>query len=149
MATSGSGEVSAGVHVFLVRVYYEDTDAGGVVYYAHYLKFAERARTELLRLAGADHGGLKADDGLAIAVKRCEVDFLLPAYLDDTLDVHTRILEIEGASLWAEQIVKRDNAELAKLRVRRACVNASGHAARLPGPLRDALGSVSQPQGRD
>ena len=146
MPASGTGEISAGVHVFPVRVYYEDTDAGGIVYYA--IKYAERARTELLRLAGAEHGSLRADSGVAIMVRRCEVDFLHPAYLDDTLDVHTRILTVEGASLWAEQIVKRDDAELARLPVRLACVNASGRAARLPGSLRDALGPLSQPQGR-
>ena len=81
-----SGMVADGVHVFPVRVYYEDTDAGGIVYYANYLKFAERARTELLRIAGITHSDLMAESGVAFAVRHCAADFIKPARLDDPLD---------------------------------------------------------------
>ena len=126
-------------HVFPLRVYYEDTDAGGIVYYANYLKFAERARTELLRSVGADHTGLMAEDGVAFTVKNCTIDFQQPARLDDALEVHTRFLEVGGASMSAEQVVQRGEEELVRMTVRLACVGPSGHPARLPVALRDAL----------
>jgi acyl-CoA thioester hydrolase len=72
-------------HVFPLRVYYEDTDAAGIVYYANYLKFAERARTEMLRAHGFDHTRLDSIAGLAFAVRSCSVDYLLPARLPPTL----------------------------------------------------------------
>ena len=81
-------------HVFAVRVYYEDTDAGGVVYHANYLRFAERARSEMLRALGIPHTQMLRDDGLAWTVSRCEVDFVRPARLDDALEVYSRLLEI-------------------------------------------------------
>src|SRR5579863_10036206 len=74
-----------------IRVYYEDTDAGGVVYYANYLKFAERARSEILRAAAFDHGLLAADHGVGVVVRSCTIDFLSPARLDDALEVRSRI----------------------------------------------------------
>ncbi|MDP6390200.1 MAG: tol-pal system-associated acyl-CoA thioesterase [Alphaproteobacteria bacterium] len=126
-------------HVFSLRVYYEDTDAGGIVYYANYLKFAERARTELLRAVGADHAGLMADDGVAFTVKNCTIDFQRPARLDDALEVHTRFLEVGGASMSAEQVVQRGEEELVRMTVRLACVGSSGRPARLPVALRDVL----------
>ena len=102
-------------HIFTLRVYYEDTDAGGIVYYANYLRFAERARTEYLRSVGADHQTLLAEDGIAFTVRQCSVDYMSPAFLDDPLEVHTRFLEVRGASLRAEQVVKRKTDELARL----------------------------------
>ena len=80
-------------HIFPLRVYYEDTDAGGIVYYANYLRFAERARTEYLRSVGADHQTLLAEDGIAFTVRQCSVDYMSPAFLDDPLEVHTRLLD--------------------------------------------------------
>jgi acyl-CoA thioester hydrolase len=88
-------------HHHPIRVYYEDTDAGGVVYYANYLRFAERARTEFMREAGADHAGMLRDTGLSFFVRRCEVDYLKPARLDDFLQVETQIINVGGASLEA------------------------------------------------
>ena len=129
----------AAPHVFPVRVYYEDTDAGGMVYHANYLRFAERARTEYLRSVGTDHTSLLADDGIAFTVRQCTVDFLRPARLDDALEVHTRFLEVRGASLSAEQVVRREADEIARLVVRLACIDATGHPRRLPKTLRDAF----------
>jgi acyl-CoA thioester hydrolase len=144
MATETEGGMSDGMHVFpmhvfQVRVYYEDTDNGGVVYYANYLKFAERARTEMLRAAGHEHGPLMDRDGIAFAVQRCEIEYLAPARLDDLLEVHTGNLEIGGASLWADQVVKRGGDALVRMRLRLACVSRSGRPARLPEQLRAAL----------
>ena len=128
-------------HIFPLRVYYEDTDAGGIVYYANYLRFAERARTEYLRSVGADHQTLLAKDGIAFTVRQCSVDYMSPAFLDDPLEVHTRFLEVRGASLRAEQVVKRKTDELARLNVRLACVGDDGRPRRMPTALRSALSS--------
>ena len=128
-------------HIFPLRVYYEDTDAGGIVYYANYLRFAERARTEYLRSVGADHQTLLAKDGIAFTVRQCSVDYMSPAFLDDPLEVHTRFLEVRGASLRAEQVVKRKTDELASLNVRLACVGDDGRPRRMPTALRSALSS--------
>ena len=130
-------------HIFPLRVYYEDTDAGGIVYYANYLRFAERARTEYLRSVGADHQTLLAEDGIAFTVRQCSVDYMSPAFLDDPLEVHTRFLEVRGASLRAEQVVKRKTDELARLNVRLACVGDDGRPRRMPTALRSALSSSS------
>ena len=126
-------------HVFPLRVYYEDTDAGGIVYHANYLRFAERARTEFLRSVGADHQTLMTEDGIAFTVRQCAVDYIQSAYLDDALTVHTRFLEVGGASLRAEQTVRRDADDLARLLVRLACVGNDGNPKRMPKPLRAAF----------
>jgi acyl-CoA thioester hydrolase len=129
-------------HRYALRVYYEDTDAGGIVYYANYLKFAERARTEMMRDAGVPHAAMVARDGVSFAVRRCEVDYLSPARLDDLLDVETRLIEVGGASLEAEQIVRRDGDDLARIRIRLACLDAKGRPSRLPAPVRAALAAA-------
>ena len=136
-------ETAGQPHVFPLRVYYEDTDAAGVVYYANYLRFAERARTEMLRQAGVMHGALMAERGLAFAVRRCEVDFLKPARLDDWLEVHTRVLSLKGARVEAEQVVKRSGDDIARLKLEIACVDRSGRPARLPATLTGALDAAS------
>jgi acyl-CoA thioester hydrolase len=128
-----------GVHVFPVRVYYEDTDAGGIVYHANYLKMAERARTEMLRAGEADHTRLAADYGVIFAVRRCEVDYLKPARLDDALEVRTRIAEIRHASVWVEQVIHRGEAALVRMKVQLVCVTPGGRAARFPAPVSAAL----------
>jgi len=133
------GAIQGGAHVFPLRVYYEDTDHGGVVYYANYLRYAERARTEMLRAVGFGHGVLAADHGIAFAVRRCEADFRRPARLDDALRVRTENIDITGAGLWADQIILRGDEVLVNLRVQLACIGAGGAPARLPGALRAAL----------
>lgn len=130
-------------HVFPVRVYYEDTDAGGVVYYANYLRFAERARTEMLRAQGIGSSRLMAEKGIAIAVRHCRADFLKPAVLDDLLEVHTRITEVRGASLRGLQAIRRAGEDLARLDIKLACISLSGGPARLPDDLRSVLNKLS------
>ena len=133
------GGVVGNAHVFPIRVYYEDTDAGGIVYYANYLKFAERARTELLRMAEISHSELMDGDGVAFAVRHCSADFLKPARLDDALAVHSRVVEVKGASIWMEQAVKRDGVDMVRLRVKLACMTKSGRPARIPASIRTAF----------
>ena len=119
-------------HRMRLRVYYEDTDAGGVVYYANYLKFAERARTEFLREAGIEQRALQDENGVLFAVRRCEIDYLRPARLDDVLEVRSRIVAARGASLTMWQAVTLDAEILAQLSVRVACVDRAGRPARIP-----------------
>ena len=129
----------AEAHIFPLRVYYEDTDAAGIVYYANYLKFAERARTEMLRAHGVAQRLLMRESGVGFAVRRCEVEYFAPAFLDDRLEIHTRLTAVRGASVEAEQTVRRLAARLAELRVRVACVDRDGRPARLPAAIAKAL----------
>jgi acyl-CoA thioester hydrolase len=126
-------------HRYPVRVYYEDTDAAGIVYYANYLKFAERARTEMLRTLGVGHRDLRDSKGVAFAVRRCEVDYMAPAKLDDMLEVRTRITNLRGAAIEAEQIVARDNDQLVRLNVMLVCIGPGGNATRIPKPVLQAI----------
>lgn len=134
--TSGRRDDAAGVHRFPVRVYYEDTDALGIVYYVNYLKFAERARTEMLRLAGHDQFDLLAREGIGFTVRRCEVEYFTSARLDDALEVRTRMTDVRGASMRIEQSIWRGETELARIALRVACVNPEGRPIRLPDGLR-------------
>ena len=130
---------SAPDHVFPVRVYYEDTDAGGVVYHSNYLRFAERARTELLRGDGIDHTSLMAENGLMFAVRRCEAEYVRPAHLDDALEIRTRCIEATGASFWLEQLVQRAGETLVEMKLRLVCLTSDGRPARIPESLRSLL----------
>jgi acyl-CoA thioester hydrolase len=143
-----SGVIRGDVHVYALRVFYEDTDAAGIVYYANYLRYVERARTELLRLLGLEHGALLESHGIFFAVRRCLVDYLRPARLDDALEVHSRLIEVRRASLEAEQIVKRRGAELVRIELLLACIDRAGKPARLPAAIRDPLVILSQSEGR-
>ena len=147
MNEPSSGKFRDGVHVFPVRVYYEDTDAGGVVYYANYFRFAERARTELLRNLGVEQSELAVDGGILFAVRRCTADFFQPARLDDSLEVRTRILEVSGATVAAEQQVWREDEKIFLLTVKLACLNtiSPGRPVRVPTSLRLSLESVNSP----
>ena len=127
------------VHVWPIRVYYEDTDAAGIVYYANYLKFAERARTEMLRAIGIDHSRMQSETGLAFAVRECAVDYQSPARLDEALEVHTRVLEVSGAAIRAEQNVLRGVDLLVRITLRIVCLRADGKPARLPQHVRAAV----------
>ncbi len=132
-----------GSHVTSVRVYYEDTDAAGIVYYANYLKFAERARSELMRdIADGQYSRMVAE-GMHFVVRRCVVDYFGAARLDDLLEVHSRMLELRGASLSAEQIVRRGGRDLVAMTVDLACIGPGGRPARIPAALRAALGKYA------
>jgi acyl-CoA thioester hydrolase len=128
-----------------VRVYYEDTDAGGVVYHTNYLKFAERARTEMLREVGIEQEALRTGSGAALVVRRMTVDFLAPARLDDELVVASRVIGLAGASLEIEQEIRRGAEALVRLTSQIACLGPSGRPTRLPPALRAALASLDEP----
>ena len=126
-----------------VRVYWEDTDAGGVVYHARYLAFLERARSEWMRALGQGQGLLRARDDLVFAVRSMEIDFRAPARLDDQLQVSVALLECRGASLMLGQAVRRDGMPLLQARVRLAALAASSFRPRpIPGPLALQLASL-------
>ena len=141
-------DANAQKHVFPLRVYYEDTDAGGIVYYANYLRFAERARTEYLRSVGADHKSLMEQDDVYFTVRQCSVDYLKPAFLDDALEVHSCFFDVRGASLKAEQVVCREEHELARLNIWLACIGGNGRPIRMPKKLRDAFSTDIATVGR-
>ncbi len=130
-------------HRFAIRVYYEDTDAAGIVYHSNYLKFAERARTEWLRDLGVQQRQWREETGLGFAVTRCEIDFRRSARLDDVLDVATRVLEVGGASLVAEQVIRHEADEVARLKLVVACIDGQGRPARLPKNLRAAMSAAT------
>ena len=107
-----------------LRVYYEDTDAGGVVYYANYLKYLERARTEWLRQLGFGQDELMRESGIVFAVRRVEIDYLLPARLDDLLVVQAEIAAAGKASLtFAQRIVRPPDTALIRATVKVACID--------------------------
>ncbi|MBL8438552.1 tol-pal system-associated acyl-CoA thioesterase [Zoogloea sp.] len=118
--------------VWPIRVYYEDTDAAGVVYYANYLKFCERARTEWLREAGFTNSALLAERDLAFVVRSVQAEFLASAVLDDALAVHTSLDKIGGASLTFRQTVLRGDRRLFDARIAIACINLK---TQRPSPL--------------
>lgn len=126
-------------HTFSLRVYYEDTDLAGIVYYANYLKFIERARTEWVRSLGVDQGRLRAEEGIVFAVRRLEADFLRPARFDDELCVTTGIVGVTGARVVLDQVVSRAGERLFRAEVTLVCLTVAGVAARLPAELRRRL----------
>jgi acyl-CoA thioester hydrolase len=137
-----------GAHHCPLRVYYEDTDAAGIVYHANYLRFAERARTEALRDLGVPHSDLTSQHGLMFMVRRVKVDYLGPALLDDSLCVITKPFTIRAASVELNQRVVRSaepERSLAELDLWLACIRlADRRPARLPARWRDALSGMVQ-----
>ena len=122
-------------HSFALRVYYEDTDLAGIVYYANYLKFIERARTEWVRSLGIDQTALRAR-GLVFAVRRLEADYLRPARFDDELTVVTDTVAITGARIVLAQEVRRGDERLFVAQVTLVCLTDAGQPARIPAILR-------------
>ncbi|MGC2413530.1 MAG: tol-pal system-associated acyl-CoA thioesterase [Stellaceae bacterium] len=132
-------------HSMPLRVYYEDTDAAGIVYYANYLKFAERGRTEMMRALGFAHSRIEAQTGTIFTVRRLSADYRGPARLDDALSVDTRVLEIAGATVLLDQRICRDGEVLVALELLVACVGRDGRPRRVPPGLRAALSAPVQP----
>jgi acyl-CoA thioester hydrolase len=126
-------------HTFPLRVYYEDTDLAGIVYYANYLKFIERARSEWVRGLGVDQALLRAQQGIVFAVRRVEADYLRPAVFDDVLTVQTTLTYHSGARLVLDQSVLRDAQTLFTARVTLVCLTAAGTPTRFPQALRQTL----------
>ena len=125
-------------HQFALRVYYEDTDLAGIVYYANYLKFIERARSEWVRTLGIDQVAMKAD-GFVFAVRRVEADYLSPARFDEELIVETALETLSGARLMVRQDVKRGEETLFSALVTVICMTEAGVVTRLPATIRQSL----------
>ena len=106
------------------RIYYEDTDSGGVVYYANYLKFFERARTDFLRALNISQSELAATENLVFVVRKCQIEYISPAKLDDLVEVTVTVKEIHAASIVMEQEIKRSDKILSRLNVEIVCVAA-------------------------
>ncbi|MEL7465134.1 MAG: tol-pal system-associated acyl-CoA thioesterase [Pseudomonadota bacterium] len=128
-------------HEATFRVYYEDTDMAGVVYYANYLKFIERARSDALREAGVDQRAMR-EDGLVFVVTRLEADYVSPARYDDVITVTTETAEVKGASAALSQTVARDGAILFRSLVRFACMTTEGRPQRMPETTKAALAAL-------
>jgi acyl-CoA thioester hydrolase len=126
-------------HRFTVRVYYEDTDLAGIVYYANYLKFIERARTEWVSGLGIDQMALRAREGIVFAVRRIEADYLRPARFGDDLVVETTLQSLGGARIVLDQVVLRGGERVLAAVVTLVCLAEDGHAARLPAEVRARL----------
>ena len=130
-------------HRFAIRVYYEDTDAGGVVYHANYLGFAERARTEALRDLGVPHAQMQREHGLIFMVRRVKLDYLAPARLDDSLSVLTTVTAVRGATVELRQQILLEDRLLVNAELQLACVQAEvGRPGRIPARWRDALAQL-------
>lgn len=139
-----AGRWQGGAHRLPVRVYYEDTDFTGIVYYANYLKFFERGRTDALRTAGLSHAELlKADPPLGFAVRKVTVEYHAPARIDDALMVETRFDSLTGVRMAIVQSITRDGVLLASAEVEAVCIDMDGRPKRLPAGVKEALEKVA------
>ena len=136
-------------HSWPLRVYYEDTDAAGVVYYANYLKFAERARTEVLYAAGIDQMRLRDEDDVVFAVRACNADYLRPARLGDMIAVETAVEKIGGASILLRQTIVKDGVNLVVMQITLVCMHSDGRATRIPQQVRGLLQSMAETTKED
>jgi acyl-CoA thioester hydrolase len=137
--TNLSGHWADQVHHLPLRVYYADTDAAGVVYHGVYLDFAERARTEMMRLIGLGPDWPPNGETVTFVVRACQIDYKRSALLDDLLTVRSRLVEMTGASFRVEQEVCRDGEVLVWLGLTLVCIRGVGQATRIPGPLRERM----------
>jgi acyl-CoA thioester hydrolase len=128
----------------IVRVYYEDTDSGGVVYYANYLKFAERARTEWLRSLGFEQQALWQEREVGFVVKQCQIDYHRPAYLDDLLSLSIALTAQARSTLTMRQEVYRGVQAIATLEITLVCVNRALRPTRIPEEILSALTAAQQ-----
>jgi len=120
------------IHRFTTRVYYEDTDLAGIVYYANYLKFIERARSEWLRALGLDQAAMRREAGQVFAVRRIEADYLSPAYFDDVIEVRSVAVATSPARITLRQEVFREETRLFSALATLVCLNAQLKPQRLP-----------------
>ena len=132
--------IADGCHRHGLRIYVEDTDAGGIVYHANYLRYAERGRSEALRVLGCPHAEMIRLHGRMFVVRRAELDYERPAMLDDWITVETRAITVAAARVSLRQTILREAMILVRIRLDLACVTtAEGRPMRLPQPMRAAL----------
>ncbi len=137
---------SSGMHSFRARIYYDATDAGGIVYHTEYLTIAEHARTEALRALGFYQSRLTRDQNILLTVRRCNVQYITPAFLDDLVEVRTDFNKLTGARIFLQQTIHRIDEKttddlLVSIETEIACVSARGKAKRLPEELKEAISS--------
>ncbi len=130
------------MHTHTLRVYYEDTDLAGIVYYANYLKFIERGRSEFIREVGIDQLAMRAA-GRFFAVSRVEADYLQPAKFDDVLEVRTSVRETGGARIALDQSIHRQDVRIFQARVTLVCLDLQGKVARIPADIRCRLNVIA------
>ncbi len=130
-------------HIIDIRIYYEDTDAGGVVYHANYLNFAERARCELLRSIGLECSKLEADLGIIFVVKHIDIEYMRPAMLDDALQVLTTIEKMKNTSFLARHKIQKNGETICEMHVTLVCVDTNTiKPVSLPDILRSKFQSL-------
>lgn len=134
------------IHHWPLRVYYEDVDLAAIVYYANYLKYLERGRSEMVRAAGISQLEMK-EAGLVFAVRRVEADYLMPAKYDDELVVETRVDSMKGASFDMPQRILRGEDVLMEARIKVVVLNEQGRAARLPADIRAKVTALTADDG--
>jgi len=139
------------IHNLPVRIYYEDTDHGGVVYYANYLKYMERGRTEFLRAAGIELNDIEQNEGVLFAVTEAHTYYHAPARFNDLLDVETMLTEVRGARIVFHHTIRRtsDHALLTESDIRLACMDRCGKVRRIPASLRPLLQSHADKSVRE
>ena len=134
--------MSLNPHHFPLRIYYEDTDHGGVVYYANYLKYMERARTEFMRDYGIELDTLQDEQGVLFAVSEAHVHYRHPARFNNALDVQSQLIQAHGARMAFHQAVYRGDNLLVEAEIRLACMDINGHARRIPVQVLDKIAPV-------
>ncbi len=127
------------VHDLPVHVYYEDTDAGGIVYHANYLKFAERGRTEYIRAAGLTNTQVLRQFEILFVVRSIQIDYLAPAFLEDELVVRTKVLDLRNASFTMYHEILRHEAVICHLTVGLVCVGPDKRPVRMPDEIRKLI----------
>lgn len=132
-------------YFFTFPVYYEDTDAGGIVYHANYLRFAERARTQMLKDLGfSNKYFMQSANPVGFAVRDCSLSFKRPARLEDVLTVETKVTKITGTSMFFSQIIRRENEDLVDISMRVVALNKQMRPTRLPNELVDLFREVKE-----
>ncbi|WP_283176249.1 tol-pal system-associated acyl-CoA thioesterase [Gemmobacter sp. 24YEA27] len=127
------------MHEFSLRVWYEDTDLAGIVYYANYLKFIERGRSDWVAARGIDQIALRDQQDIVFAVRRVEADYLRPAKFQDALTVTTTLTSVTGARIVLDQEVRRQDETLFRATVTLVCLTGAGQASRIPAEIRARL----------
>ncbi len=130
------------IHLLPLRVYYEDTDMAGIVYYANYLKYLERGRSEAVREMQIDQLALRDGPGLVFAVRRVEIDYLLPARFGDDLTVETRTTQVGAVTLQMAQRMLRGDAVLIQADIKVAFMTMAGKPQRFPADIRQKLSAT-------
>ena len=126
-------------HLFPVRIYFEDTDAGGIVYHSRYLNYCERARAELLRECGIESVTMMKEHKCGFAVRRAEIDFLKPAHLDEELIIESKLIEMKGASSKVRHLIRHGDDLLVDITIMLVCMGPGERPVRIPQVIRKEM----------